>query len=142
MKISRYFLYSAAVILLLTGMAKTVSSAGSAKILLHHDPLTGLQFGNLFRIVGCIEVVVALVCFFRKRIWFPTGLIAWLATSFVTYRFGLIWVGYQKPCSCLGNLTDVLHIPPQTADTVMKIILAYLLIGSYAILFCRRKNVE
>jgi cbb3-type cytochrome oxidase subunit 3 len=28
-----------------------------------------------------------------------------------------------------------LHIPPQTADTAMKIILAYLLIGSYATLF-------
>ena len=35
----------------------------------------------------------------------------------------------------MGNLTDALHIPPQTADTAMKIILAYLLIGSYASLF-------
>jgi hypothetical protein len=25
----------------------------------------------------------------------------------------------------MGNLTDALHIPPQTADTAMKIILAY-----------------
>jgi cbb3-type cytochrome oxidase subunit 3 len=30
---------------------------------------------------------------------------------------------------------DALHIPPQTADTAMKIILAYLLLGSYAMLF-------
>jgi hypothetical protein len=44
-------------------------------------------------------------------------------------------VGYHKPCSCLGNLTDALHIPPPMADTAMKIILAYLLIGSYATLF-------
>jgi len=35
----------------------------------------------------------------------------------------------------MGNLTDALHIPPQIADTAMKIILAYLLIGSYASLF-------
>jgi hypothetical protein len=35
----------------------------------------------------------------------------------------------------MGYFTDALHIPPQTADTVMKIILAYLLIGSYATLF-------
>jgi hypothetical protein len=46
-----------------------------------------------------------------------------------------MWVGWHKPCSCLGNLTDALHIPPQTADTAMKIILAYLLIGSYGNLF-------
>jgi cbb3-type cytochrome oxidase subunit 3 len=35
----------------------------------------------------------------------------------------------------MGNLADALHIPPQIADTAMKIILAYLLIGSYATLF-------
>ena len=40
-----------------------------------------------------------------------------------------------KPCSCLGHITDALHIPPQTADTAMKIILAYLLIGCDATLF-------
>jgi hypothetical protein len=61
--------------------------------------------------------------------------LAWLSTSFLIYRFGLVWAGYHKPCPCLGNLTDALHIPPQTADTAMKIILAYLLIGSYATLF-------
>ena len=74
------------------------------------------------------------------------GLVVWLATSFLVYRIGLVWVGYKKPCPCLGNLTDALHIPPQTADTAMKIILAYLLIGSYATLFWlwrqRKKTVS
>jgi hypothetical protein len=135
MKIARWFLYSAAAVLLLTAAGKFISSAGSGKIFLAIDPLTGFQFGNLFRIVGCIEAAVALVCIISKRIRLPAGLVAWLATSYVAYRLGLMWVGYHKPCSCLGNLTDALHIPPQTADTVMKIILAYLLIGSYATLF-------
>jgi hypothetical protein len=40
-----------------------------------------------------------------------------------------------KPCKCLGNLTDAIHIPPQTAESVMKITLAYLLVGSYVTLF-------
>jgi len=35
----------------------------------------------------------------------------------------------------VGNLTDALHIPPQAADIAMKIILAYLFVGSYATLF-------
>ena len=135
MKTARLFLYSAAVILVFTSVAKFVSSAGSAKILLQRDPITGFQFENLFRIVGGIEVVVALVCIFSKRILLSAGLVAWLATSFLAYRTGLVAVGYHRPCSCLGNLTDALHIPPQTADTAMKIILAYLLIDSYATLF-------
>lgn len=135
MKIARLFLYSAAAVLLVAAMAKLISSTGQGKILLQADPLTGFQFGELFRIVSGIEVAVALVCFCSKRIWLSTGLVTWLATSFFAYRIGLMLVGWHKPCNCLGNFTDALHIPPQTADTAMKIILAYLLIGSYASLF-------
>jgi hypothetical protein len=130
-------------VLLLIAVAKFVSTTGNGKILLAADPLTGFQFGNLFRIVGGIEIAIALVCFCGKRTWLPAGLVAWLATSFLAYRIGLVLVGWHKPCSCLGNLTDALHIPPQTADTAMKIILTYLLLGSYASLFwlwLQRKN--
>ena len=58
-----------------------------------------------------------------------------LAMNFALYRFAVYWQGYHSACKCWGNLTDALHIPPQTADMAMKIILAYLLIGSYASLF-------
>lgn len=144
MKIARLFVYSAGMILLLTAAAKFISRAGQAGMLWQRDPLTGFQFRDLFRIVGGIEVAVALVCCFGKRIWLPAGLVAWLTTSFLGYRLGLSWTGYHRPCSCLGNLTDALHIPPQTADMAMKIILAYLLIGSHAILFWlwRQKRKE
>ena len=120
-----------------TATAKLGSASGSASILQTSDPVLFLSFRNVFWIVGIIELVVAHVCFFGKRVWLQVVLVAWLATSFLLYRFGLLWVGYQKPCSCLGkgNLTDALHITPQTVDTVMKIVLGYLLIGSYATLF-------
>ncbi len=135
MKLARIFLYSATLVLLLTATAKLFSSTGNGKILLQSDPLTGLTFGNLFRIVGGVEIAVALVCIFSKRTWLAAGLVAWLATNFLLYRLGLWLIGWHKPCSCLRNLTDALHIAPQTADTAMKIILAYLLIGSYGCLF-------
>jgi len=122
------------VLLLLTASAKFISSAGTARILLERDPVTGFQFRDLFRIVGGIETVVALTCFFSKKRMLPAGLAAWLGTGFVAYRFALWQSGWHKPCNCLGNLTDALHISPQTADTAMKIILAYLLIGSYGAL--------
>jgi len=97
-------------------------------------------------LIGGLECIIALVCFFSRWLELKAGLLAWLATSFLFYRLGLIWVGYHKPCSCLGNLTDALHIAPQTADTAMKIVLAYLLIGSYATLFWlwrqKRKTVS
>lgn len=135
MKLARWFLYSVGALLLLTAAAKIISGAGQATILLEHDPLTGFQFRALFRVVGGAEAAIALACFFSRRIWFPAGLVAWLATSLAAYRLSLWRIGWHKPCSCLGNLTDAIHISPQTADTAMKIILAYLLIGSYATLF-------
>lgn len=139
------FLRSASALLVVAAIAKLVSSAGSARIMQNPDPILAIPFRHVFWIVGGIELVIAMVCIFDKRIEIKAGLVAWLATSFLVYRIGLILVGYHKPCSCLGNLTDALHIPPQTADMAMKIILAYLLIGSYASLFWlwrQRKKAE
>jgi hypothetical protein len=44
-------------------------------------------------------------------------------------------MGWHRACNCLGNFTDAIHVSPQIADNVMKGVLAYLLIGSYATLF-------
>jgi hypothetical protein len=135
LKTARLFLCVAGVLLLATAAAKLIGSFGNAHILQHSDPIIGLTYRQLFGVVGAIELIVALVCFFGKRITLQAGLVACLATTFAAYRQGLVWIGYRKPCSCLGNLTDALHIPPQTADTAMKVMLAYLLVGSYATLF-------
>jgi hypothetical protein len=135
MRLIRFFVIVAGFLLLGTATAKLISSAGSARILHNIDPILNVSFQKVFWIAGVLELGIALICLLSKQIWFQAILVAWLATSFVFYRLGLVWVGYLKPCSCLGNLTDALHIPPQIADTAMKIILAYLLIGSYATLF-------
>ena len=129
--LSRHFILSAAAILAITGAAKVWSAFGNSKLLAVADPIIGIQFGHLMLAVGMGEIVVALFCFFGKSQKLALGLVAWLATNFLLYRLGLWWVGYHKPCSCLGNLTDALHISPETADTAMKITLGYLLIGSF-----------
>lgn len=130
-----YLIYFSGILLAITGLAKLISSFGSAYILQNPDPLLSISFRYVFWIVGAFELAVALVCFFSKCMGLRSVLVAWLATSFLVYRLGLVLVDYHKACSCLGNLTDALHISPQTADTAMKIILAYLLIGSYGTLF-------
>ena len=74
-----------------------------------------------------------------KTVRFITGIgfmtIAFLATNLAVYRSALWFIGWHRPCNCLGNLADALHVPPQVADNVMKGVLAYLLIGSYGTLF-------
>jgi hypothetical protein len=86
-------------------------------------------------VVGLAEIVIALVCFFSKRQTLALWLVAWMSTNFLVYRIGLWWMDWHRPCSCLGSLTDALHLSPQVADNIMKVILAYLLAGSYGLLF-------
>jgi hypothetical protein len=131
----RNFIRSVGILLFITAIAKFVSGAGSARVLQTTDPLLSISFQYVFWLVGAVELIVALICLFGKKLGLQAAFVAWLATSFLLYRIGLVWVGYHKSCSCLGNLTDSLHIPPQTADTAMKIILVYLLIGSFVTLF-------
>lgn len=130
-----WFISSAAAILALTGLAKTWSAFGHARFLIASDPITGFQFAHLMLAVGVLELGIAGVCLLGTGKRLSLALIAWLATDFVVYRFGLWWMGWKKPCACMGNLTDALHIPPQLADNAMKMVLAYLLVGSYAALF-------
>ncbi len=134
-KIIRIFLYSAAVMLLVTAMAKLISSFGSDRFVERHDPLFQISYRNLFWIVGTLEVGVSLYCFFGKQLVLRTGLVAWLATCFLIYHICMPRVGYHKPCPCLGNLTGAIRVSPQMAEAAMSIILSYLLVGSYATLF-------
>ena len=69
-------------------------------------------------------------------------MIAGLSTLFAVYRIGLWSLGWHRPCSCLGNLTDALHLSPVIVDNVMKVLLAYLMIGSYSILGLHTISVQ
>jgi hypothetical protein len=129
---------AAAAILLLTALAKLASACGTAQVLRVPDPVFGLAFRKLFLVVGSGELLVALVCLLsRVNQWLKIGLIAWISANFLLYRLGLAWLRWHKPCPCLGNLTDALHIPPHLADLVMRAILGLLLVGSYGLLAMR-----
>lgn len=136
MKTTRIFLYSAGILLLLTGGAKLISACGgSALVLRIPDPVLWVPYRYLFIVVGCVEIAAGVNCLRCKRIGFNAGFVAWLASGFVAYRVGLMWMRYPKPCHCLGTLTQALHISPDVADLMIKCILVYLVIGSYSSLF-------
>ena len=135
-KLVRHFVVSAGVLLMMAGFAKVISSFGHSRVLEMEDSIFAIKYRLLFQLVGFLEMSIAFFCLSFKKPKLQSGFIAYLATCFLAYRVGMIWVGYHKPCDCLGTLTDALHLSPNTAATVMKCILAYLLIGSYVTLFC------
>jgi hypothetical protein len=137
---SRLFVFSAGGVLLITGLAKVLSALGRAQVLEQDDPIFGISFRYLMFSVGVIELFISAICILTTKQNLSLGLVALLSTNFLGYRMGLLWIGYHGPCSCLGNLTDAIHLPPKMADSIMKLILAYLLVGSYAMLFCLWKQ--
>jgi hypothetical protein len=122
-------------VLAVVAVAKLFGATGPARALNVQDPLLGLPFRQVMVLVGLVELLVAFFCLFTPKRYFSLNAIAWLATNFTVYRFGLWFIGWHRPCGCMGNLTDLLHLSPQAADNIMKVILAYLLVGSYILLF-------
>jgi hypothetical protein len=134
--VKKWFCFSAAAIFFTTGVAKISAAWGDVPVLQRYDPILGISFTHLMLVAGVLELMVASFCLFVKSRIVSIIAIAWLAAYLATYRLGLWWIGWHRPCPCLGNLTDAIHVSPQRADNIMNGILAYLLVGSCAILFC------
>lgn len=130
------FTYSCGAILAITASAKLIGGSEDAQLLNYLDPIFKIPFSHLLLAVGILEIGIAVICFFPSQLRAANYLVAWFSTSLLVYRLGTWYVHWHRPCGCLGGLTDAIHITPQTADMAMKIVLAYLLIGSYGSLFC------
>jgi len=137
-----FFIKTSGYLLIVTAAAKLVSSFGSVRVLNHLDPVFFIPFRYLLQATAIAEIIVALICFLGKSRQFQSGAVAILSSNFLLYRFGLYWLGFHELCPCLGNLSAMLPISPQATDVVMKIILLFLLIGSYSTLlwlWCQKK---
>ena len=133
--LARLFLPSAGALLLMTGLAKAFSAIGPARVLDVSDPVIGIPFRQLLLFVGLAELLAAFFCLFSDKRQLSLLAVAWLSTNFLVYRVGLWFIGWHHPCGCMGSLAAMLHLSDRAADNIMKGVLAYLLIGSYAILF-------
>jgi len=136
-RLDRVFVKSAGVLLLITASAKIFTSVfGHTPILNQHDPVLTISFRAELMGVGVLEIIIAAVCFFTERIRLQLCLIAWLASCFAIYRFGL-WLLGVPFCKCLGNVPDALNLSTHTANTITIVILIYLLLGGYGSLICK-----
>jgi hypothetical protein len=50
------------------------------------DPIFDIKFEQLMVMVGLVEIVIALVCFYGKRQMLTLALMAWMSTNFVVCR--------------------------------------------------------
>jgi hypothetical protein len=111
------------------------SAIGSARALDTADPLIGIPFRQLLLLVGLAELLIAFFCLFTDKRRLSLLAVGWISTNFLVYRFGLWLIGWHHPCGCMGNLAGVLHLSDRAADNIMKGVLAFLLVGSYLLLY-------
>jgi len=124
--------------LLLTAVAKIVSSGGNAGALNVNDRVFGLPNSYLLLLAGLVEGAAAIFCFIGKSRRMQVAILAWLASVFLLYRLNLWAQGYRGLCPCLGNMTSAIHLPSRAADWWLRVVLGYILIGSYSALLWLR----
>jgi hypothetical protein len=139
--VRRYF-NSVAAILLVTAVAKLGSAFGHARILDAEEPVFGLGFRHVFIGAAVLEILVAFVCAFAPSVRARAMVLAWVGASFVIYRVAIYFIGYQKPCPCLGTLTEAIGLSPTVADTTLKVLLVYFIGGSSWVLLQLRRDGE
>lgn len=132
----RIFLCTAVLILTGTALAKVFSAGGTAPILARQDPLFMLPMRHVMMGAALIEltaVAYLLVGIDRQA---KQCLVLWLSASFILYRICIWRLSPGGPCPCLGSATASLGIKPAMADLILKLIVAYLFIGSALLVLC------
>src|SRR5438105_11942372 len=122
----RMFLILSAFLLILTAVAKLVSSAGSAPILEQPEAIFKMNYRHLFWAVAGCELAVAGVCLLARHPGLPATLLALLSTYFLIYRLSIHRLGIHY-CSCLGSLTESLPFSKHSIDLALRLVLAFFL---------------
>jgi predicted RNA-binding Zn-ribbon protein involved in translation (DUF1610 family) len=132
MKPVKLFIYSAVAILLAAALERFLVAAGHAQALALPEPVLGIPLRYAVLMVGAFELVVALICLFGRQDGVQLGWLAWMATNYTVYRIGLLTMGMHHQATCIGSLTDPLHLARGTMGIIVGIMPLYLLLGSYA----------
>jgi len=146
MKWIKPFIHSAGGILLAATLIRFVIAAGNAQIMVLPDPMLGIPLRYAVLLVGGLELVVALICLFGKRVGLQLGWLAWLGTNYVVFWIGLIWQHFSPQGTCIGSLTDPLHLSRGLTGYILQFLAFGLALGSYAALLqlwlAKRVKVE
>jgi hypothetical protein len=92
----------------------------------------GIPFRRLLFVVGLVEFLVAANTILATSFVAQAAGVALLSVNIALYRAGLWWMDYQRPCTCLGDLTEALKIDDRVADRIMLGTLTYLIVGCLA----------
>jgi hypothetical protein len=130
MKLHKIFIYSAGGILLTAALMRFVIAADTTQVLALPDPVLFLPLRYALVLVGGIELVAALICLFGKNLALQTSMLAFLSMNYFVYQIGLYIMHLHCQTTCLGSLTDPLHLTHSLIGSLSNLLPIYLLAGS------------
>lgn len=125
------FVKSAGFVLLMAALSRFLIALEPVPFLLLPDPALGIPLRYSLLVAGGIELLFALICLFGKNIYFQTGWLVWLATNYVVFQIGLFWMHCHPQATCVGSLTDPLHLSRGFYGWITTLLRIYLVLGSY-----------
>jgi hypothetical protein len=133
---ARLFVRAVATVLIITGAAKVYSVLGPnpAPLLLQKDPIFGIQNNFFILAIALLEFAIAIICLKKADVRLQAAIVAWFSLDLLIYRGGLMWTGYQKPCTCLGSILQNLGVEDKVADVVLWTVAIAMVFGASAIL--------
>ena len=123
------FIRSAAIVLLLTALAKVYSAFGSARILTALDPMIHLRYRHIMIGAGLLEIAIGIYLLRGRSVVPKLFVVLWLSTNFVVYRMANALLHFYV-CPCLGAVGDALHLSRAQANFILEVIVLYLFLGS------------
>lgn len=126
----RVFLGSVAAVLAITALAKVFSAGGAAQVLSRPDPLLVLSTRQVLLLAALVELGVTAYLLAGDSRQTKLFLVLWLSSAFILYRLLLAHLAPGVPCPCLGTVTANMGIRQTTADAVLKVLIAYMFLGS------------
>jgi predicted RNA-binding Zn-ribbon protein involved in translation (DUF1610 family) len=132
MKWIRSFILSAGAILLVAALTRFFIAFSNAQVLSLPEPMIGIPLRDAVLLVGLMELAVALLCLFGKRIGLQVGCVAWLAVTYAVYRIGAIAMGGHHQATAIGSLTNPLQLSRGFAGMMVGLAPVCLLMGGSA----------
>jgi hypothetical protein len=132
MKWIRYFILFAGAVLLVAALGRFLVAFGDAPVLSLPEPVLGIPLRFAVLLVGAIELAVAWLCLFGRRIGLQAGCVTWLGVNYAVYRTGVIYMGGHYLATAIGSLTDPLQLTRGLAGVAVGLAPVCLLIGGSA----------
>lgn len=133
-RVANSILWIAAGILLLFAVGKLLTLWDDSPVWREQEPITGLSFRKFSVAAGLAELTVVFCLRFISSTARRAMLLVIISGTFLLYRSLLLWVDYQKPCACLGSLTEIAGLDPNVASGIATASAMFLLFAGLSLL--------